>query len=259
MPTLYPSEIGSQISVGMCSRRTSLRFATCSVSNPIQRLEIPSSSPIELVAKSFSSILAEELPEMEEQNMPWHKTPIARRANRRKSIFVAVLLYLAALLISPDARAQSDCKPVHDATDNLNTVPSHGYQTETNPARPGSDASSSEIIHTGGAIYVMMKGKWKKSPMSSADMRAQEEENWKTAKNVSCKYLRDESVNGQLAAVYKTHNENEDTKEDGQVWVSKSKGLVLREEEDVDIGGGDKRHISTRYEYGNVQAPAVSP
>ena len=90
-------------------------------------------------------------------------------------------------------------------------------------------------------------------------MRAQEEENWKNAKNVSCKYLRDESVKGESAAVYSTHNENEDTKEDGQVWVSKSKGLPLRQEEDVDIGYGDKRHHSTRYEYTNVQAPAVSP
>jgi hypothetical protein len=110
-----------------------------------------------------------------------------------------------------------------------------------------------------GAIYITMKGKWEKSPMSAAAMRAQEEENWKTAKNVSCKYLRDESVNGQSAAVYSTHNENEDTKEDGQVWVSKSKGLLLRQEEDVEIGYGDKRHHSIRYEYTNIQAPPVSP
>ena len=115
------------------------------------------------------------------------------------------------------------------------------------------------MITTGGAIYITMKGKWKKSPLSAAAMRAQEDENWKTAKNVSCKYLRDESVNGQSAAVYKTHQDDETIKEDGQVWVSKSKGLPLRQEEDVDLGQGDKRHHSTRYEYNNVQAPAVSP
>jgi hypothetical protein len=196
---------------------------------------------------------------MEERNMQSNKRAIARRANICKPIFVAALLCSAALLFSPAARAQGDCKIVRDALDKLTTVPSHAYETETNPARPGSDASSVEMITTGGAIYITMKGKWKKSPMSAAAMHAQEEENWKTAKNISCKYLRDESVNGQSAAIYKTHNENEDTKEDGQVWVSKSKGLLLREEEDVDLGDGDKRHHSTRYEYANVQAPAVSP
>src|SRR5690349_12126792 len=128
--------------------------------------------------------------------MPWRKTSIARRANSGKSILVAALLSFVALLISPAARAQSDCKMVRDATDKLDTVANHAYETETNPARPGEGATNHEVIHAGGTIYIMIKGKWKKSPISEAQMRAQEEENWKTAKNVSCKYLRDESVNG---------------------------------------------------------------
>jgi hypothetical protein len=115
------------------------------------------------------------------------------------------------------------------------------------------------MITTGGAIYITMKGKWKKSPISAAAMQAQEDEDWKTAKDVSCKHLRDESVKGESAAVYSTHSEDQATKEDSQVWVSKSKGLLLRQEEDVDLGQGDKRHRSSRYEYTNVQAPAVSP
>ena len=191
--------------------------------------------------------------------MQSNKRAIARRANLCKPIFVAILLSSAALLISPAARAQGDCKPVYDAVDKLTTVPSHAYQTETNPARPGSDAGGAELISTGGAVYVMMKGKWKKSPMSMADVHKQEEENLKTAKNISCKHLRDESVKGESAVVYSAHTETEDTKADAQMWISKSKGLLLRQEEDVDIGGGDERHMSIRYEYTNVQAPAVSP
>jgi hypothetical protein len=187
------------------------------------------------------------------------KRAIARRANRCESIFVAALLCSAAVLISPAARAQSDCKIVRDAVDKLTTVPNHAYETETNPARPAEGASNHEVIHTGGTIYVLMNGKWKKSPMSEAQMRAQEQENWKNAKNVSCKHLRDESVKGESAALYSTHNEDADSKEDGQVWVSKSKGLPVREEQDVDLGSGDKHHMSIRYEYNNVQAPAVSP
>ena len=132
------------------------------------------------------------------------------------------------------------CKIVRDAISKSTTVPSHAYETETNPARPGTGATSHETIRTEDTIYVMMSGKWRKSPLTPAQLRAQEEENWKNAKNVSCKHVGDESVNGQSAAVYSTHNESEDTKEDGQVWVSKSKGLPLREEQDVDLGSGDK-------------------
>lgn len=184
---------------------------------------------------------------------------ITKLANPRKPIFAAALLCSVALLLSPAARAQADCKPVRDAIDKLSTVSSHAYETQTDPARSGTGATNHEVIRAGNTIYVLMNGKWKKSPMSSADMRAQEEENWKNAKNVSCKHVRDESVKGESAAVYSTHNENEDTKEDGQIWVSKSKGLPLREEQDVDLGYGEKHHMSIRYEYANVQAPAVSP
>ena len=191
--------------------------------------------------------------------MPWHRTLIARRANNGKSILVAALLSSAALLIPPAARAQGDCKAVYDATGKLATVASHAYETETNPARPGSDASSVEMISTGGAIYITMKGKWKKSPMSMAAIHAQEEENWKIAKSISCKHLRDESVKGESATVYSMHSETDHTKADAQVWISKSKGLLLRQEDDLDLGDGDKRHHSIRYEYTNVQAPAVSP
>ena len=68
---------------------------------------------------------------------------------------------------------------------------------------------------------------------------------------------RDESVNGEAAALYMAHSENDTVKSDAQTWISKSKGLPLRTEEDIDTGDGDKRHMSIRYEYGNIQAPAV--
>ena len=45
-------------------------------------------------------------------------------------------------------------------------------------------------------------------------------------------------------------------KPDAQTWISKSKGLPLKTEEDIDTGGGDKRHMSIRYEYSNVRPPA---
>ena len=191
--------------------------------------------------------------------MQSNKRAIARRANLCKPILVAALFSSAPLLVSPAARAQGNCKPVYDATDKLITVSSHGYQSETNPGKAGAQITNSEVIRTGGAIYISTKGKWKKSSMSLADMNAQEQENRKTAKNVSCKHLRDESVNGESSAVYSMHSETDDAKADGQVWISKSKGLLLREDEDLDVGdAGGKTHISIRYQYSNVQAPSVS-
>jgi hypothetical protein len=68
--------------------------------------------------------------------------------------------------------------------------------------------------------------------------------------------LRSEAVNGEAAVVYSLHREPQDFKEDSQIWISKSSGLPLREEQDVDMGGQiGKQHNSGRFEYGNIQPP----
>ena len=168
---------------------------------------------------------------------------------------VALILFFAAITIAPSARAQGECKILYDATDKLSDVPNHGYATQTHGPKSAPITSTTESIWINGVIYIQMKGAWKKSGMTVADMRAQEAENRKNAKNTSCKYLRDESVNGEAAAVYSAHSETEGVKSDATVWISKSKGLILRQEDDMDMGDPDKMHISIRYEYGGVKAP----
>ena len=86
-------------------------------------------------------------------------------------------------------------------------------------------------------------------------MLKQEQENIQNAKT-SCRHVRDEVVNGEAAALYMAHAENEGVKSDAQTWVSKSRGLPLKTEEDIDTGDGDKRHMSIRYDYSNVRPPA---
>ncbi len=44
----------------------------------------------------------------------------------------------------------------------------------------------------------------------------------------TCQYLRDESVNGEAASVYKVHSESEVAKIAFTIWISKSKALPLR-------------------------------
>ena len=120
---------------------------------------------------------------------------------------------------------------------------------------PRGQVPTFEAIYTNGAIYVLTKGKWIHSRMTPQDMLKQEEENIRDSKS-TCRHVRDEMVNGEAAALYMGHSENDGIKSDAQTWISKSKGLPLKTEEDIDTGDGDKRHMSIRYEYTNVHPPA---
>jgi hypothetical protein len=162
---------------------------------------------------------------------------------------------LAAFYLSTPAFAfvaDAACQPMFDAGAKLLAVPAHSYSTET--ARDGK-TKTSEAIYANGAIYINYNGKWIRSKMTPQDMLKQEQENIRNAKS-TCRHVRDEMSNGEAAAVYMAHSENDGVKSDAQTWISKSKGLPLRTEEDLDTGDGDKRHVSIRYEYSNVQPPA---
>ncbi len=162
---------------------------------------------------------------------------------------------LAAFFLSTPAfafAADAACQPVFDAATKLLGVPAHSYSTET--ARDGK-TKTSEAIYANGAIYINYNGKWIRSKMTPQDMLKQEQENIRDAKS-TCRHVRDEMVNGEAAAFYTAHSDNDGIKSDAQTWISKSKGLPLKTEEDLDTGDGDKRHVSIRYEYGNVHPPA---
>ena len=62
--------------------------------------------------------------------------------------------------------------------------------------------------------------------------------------------LRMSPLNGEMAALYNSHSETPKSKIDMQMWISKSKGLLLRQ--DMASGGVVN---SSRYEYGNVKPP----
>jgi hypothetical protein len=148
--------------------------------------------------------------------------------------------------------ADAACQPVFDAGIKLLGVPAHSYSTET--ARDGKTRIS-EAIYANGAIYINYNGKWIRSKMTTQDMLKQEQENIRDAKS-TCRHVRDEMVNGEAAALYMAHSENGEVKSDAQTWVSKSRGLPLKTEEDIDTGYGDKRHMSIHYEYSNIHPPA---
>lgn len=177
---------------------------------------------------------------------------IARKLS--KSRYLIAFALLASWCGSASAvHAQDECKKVMDAGERLTTTPHHGYMTQIN----GKKQELREDISVDGAIYIQVNGKWRKSPLTVQDRLKQQQENRATAKNTSCRHLRDESVNGEAAEVYSAHAENEGITSDSVVWISKSKNQILRQEDDIDETD-TKFHESVRYEYTNVTAPPVS-
>lgn len=63
----------------------------------------------------------------------------------------------------------------------------------------------------------------------------------------TCAYLRDEAVDGQPAAVYREQYKGDTGSTNATIWISKSSGRLLREEQDGDITGKGKGHISYRW------------
>ncbi|MFZ0293161.1 MAG: hypothetical protein WAL52_06115 [Candidatus Sulfotelmatobacter sp.] len=171
-----------------------------------------------------------------------------------RNAFVDCILLILASMGSHYAVAADSCQPVFDAMNKVLVTPSHVFSTEGAGTRAGAKPQS-ESIYFGGAIYVKLNDKWIRSKMTVQQMLEQEKENREHG-TATCRYLREEVVSGEAAAVYSAHSENEDVKSDGQVWISK-KGLPLRQELDIDMGDPSKIHHSLRYEYSNVQAPPM--
>jgi len=172
-------------------------------------------------------------------------------------LFVLATLLMAVSFLSPPAQAADGaCQVVSDIGRKVLTTPTHIYTTRT-AAFSGGKPTTSESIYAGGAIYVKVNDRWTRSKITPQDILQQKKETDNNTK-MTCRYLREESVNGEAAAVYSQHIETENDKMDVQVWISKSKGLPLREQLDVDVRGKlGKSHSSMRYEYGNVEPPRI--
>jgi len=144
------------------------------------------------------------------------------------------------------------CPAVREAFENLFATPYHLYSSS------GGKADKGEVISAGGRLYVLYNGKWQPGQMTLEEMQRREQETMKNAKNVSCQAVRDETVNGESATLYSVHEETARSKNDCQIWISKRSGHVLRTEIDMHLNQGNSlSHISSRYDYNNVQAPKL--
>jgi hypothetical protein len=167
-------------------------------------------------------------------------------------IFAALL---GSMLARPALAMDPSCQPAADASAKMLTTPTHITSTTT-AAYTGGKPRNTESIYAGNAIYVNVGGKWSRSKMTPQEMLKIEQDNRESAKG-TCHYVRDESVNGEAAALYAVQTDTEVGKSEAQTWISKSRGLPLRTEMDMDVGGSmGKSHMSTRYDYNNVHPPA---
>ncbi|HEY5037399.1 MAG TPA: hypothetical protein VII74_09735 [Chthoniobacterales bacterium] len=144
------------------------------------------------------------------------------------------------------------CKVLLDATAKMEHTDNHQYVTID---RNGAKDIEGESIQVGDTSYIKVGDAWKVSPLNPKDPAEQRKENIRNAKVFTCKYERDEMVDGEAAAVYKTHQESEDVIADAELWISKSRGLVLKE---VVSHPDDKQSIVVRVDYTNVQKPVVT-
>lgn len=161
-------------------------------------------------------------------------------------VFAVALLHSGANSLE----AQGNCKVVLEAANKTLATATHTYST-INIA--GKDQTV-ETIYLPGVVYTRMNGKWSSVKMTAEDLAAMHAPPARSD-TATCKYLKDEPVNGEVAAVYNGHDITPSGTVDTVVWISKAKGLMLRQDMDIDAKGGGKSHMSLRYEYGNVKAP----
>jgi hypothetical protein len=181
------------------------------------------------------------------RNRFW-RTPKMHRTTTATFLAFVIIAVIPSLSM---AHAADSCQPVFDALTKVASTPNHSYTTHT--AANGRSAEA-ETIFANGQKYIRVRGKWMRIPVTSQDVLEQEKEKEEKGKS-TCQFLRSESVNSEAAKLYSMHRKYGDVKEEAQMWVSKSTGLLLRVEEDVNRGNNKKEHQSTHFEYGNIQAP----
>ena len=136
------------------------------------------------------------------------------RSARSKMFMLAAILLTVPLICLP-AHAADTCKVAHDAYNKMLKAAPKLIQKDTGAVRVTQ------------ALGVITAGDW----------------------DETCKYLRDDSVEGEAALVYSDNFASKGARVDGQVWISQKTGLVIRQEGDADLGPKGKGHQSIRFDY----------
>ena len=174
----------------------------------------------------------------------------------RPTISREIRLAVMALILCTTlpAYAADSCQLVFDAMNKVVTTPSHSYTTHTRASSSGKPQLS-ETVFVNGKVFIQANGKWITGHVTPQEILDQQKENRAQSK-IACQFVRNDMVGAEAAAVYSMHIDNNGEKEDAQIWISKSTGLPLRDEREVEAASRrEKEHRSTRFEYQNIRAP----
>jgi hypothetical protein len=69
------------------------------------------------------------------------------------------------------------------------------------------------------------------------------------AQDKTCKFVREDSVDGEAVSVYSQHLAAPEGSTDEEIWVSKKSNRILREEIEGDITGSGRGHLSMLFHY----------
>lgn len=183
--------------------------------------------------------------------------PINHHSRLRRRLLCGATV--TALFTAASVSAQSGaCAQVLTASMKMYDTPYHMYMVDSartdarlNKGKP----TVSEAISTGGVTYLFVDGTWMKSPINASAMKKSLQDA-DTANKPTCTRVRDESVNGEPASVWHSHSVTEAGTSDTDMWISKSRNLLLKSDIRMDVGGNKgKSHITARYEYTNVRPP----
>jgi hypothetical protein len=182
--------------------------------------------------------------------------------------FVCIASVLICLSASPTLAMDPACQALMQSQRSMANTPVHITMTETrtwskalSKAAAGmgmGGTKTSEEISTGKAVYVMSGGKWIDMQTSFAGMAKLGDPNdpdIKKARDAKrCKALPDETVVGQVAAVYQERNPESGI--DTKIWISKSTHLPLKSEITNKAAGAAMTSFTVQtYDYKNVRAP----
>jgi hypothetical protein len=162
-----------------------------------------------------------------------------RRTGNFARLSAMLLLYIP-LCHGQDA----SCKVVADAQILMARTPHHTYSTETRAGR----TTLSEDISMPGGVFWGTDGVWHRSRTSMQELAKDAADSLKDLRD--CRHVADEAVNGAPASKYSLHNPTSGG--DESVWIGEANGLLLKSEARF-----EDRRISSRYEFSNIQAPAI--
>ena len=161
---------------------------------------------------------------------------------------IAFSVAMASVAADVEAQKSPACQAVFASAQKVIT-------TEHLATADMGDGKTSQAIMAGGVNYVNVRGKWQRSPMSPQEHLQLEKENIQNAKVYTCEREADAVVDGVPVTVWRVHSETEDTVADGKMSIGKSTGLPVTMDEDIKVGPGTIRHVSTHYSYDAIRAP----